>query len=359
MINVTKTWIPPMDEYIRYLKVIWETNQLTNNGPLVCELEERLRDYLGVKHLFFVSNGTIALQIAIKVLKLHGEVITTPFSYVATTSTIVWEGCRPIFVDIHPETLCLDPDLIEVAITPETTAILATHVYGNPCNVERIQEIVNIHGLKVVYDAAHAFGVRYKDSSILTHGDISALSFHATKLFHTAEGGAITTNNDELAHRISYMRNFGHRGREAFWGLGINGKNSEFHAAMGLCVLPKVPELIARRKAISEMYDELLCDIGLISPNRQKETIYNYAYYPILFPSEKHLISALAALNEQEIFPRRYFYPSLNMIDYTGRRTMSVSESAARRVLCLPLYDSIDPSSVELISAIINSTMWN
>ena len=234
MIPVTKSFLPPIEDYIEYLKQIWDSNQLTNNGPLVKELEQKLKEYFDVKHLFFVSNGTIAEQIAIKAADLKGDIITTPFSYVATTSSIVWEGCQPVFVDIDPQTLCMNPDLIEDAITEKTTGIIPTHVYGIPCDVEKIQEIAEKHSLKVIYDAAHTFGGKYKGKSIASYGDISFLSFHATKVFHTVEGGAIITNDDELAHKISYMRNFGHNGPEDFWGVGINGNNSEFHAAMGL-----------------------------------------------------------------------------------------------------------------------------
>lgn len=357
VINVTKTYLPPLEEYVGYLQGIWERGQLTNNGPLVKELEARLKEFLGVKHLFFVSNGTIALQIAIKALGLHGEIITTPFSYVATTSSIVWEGCQPVFVDIDPETLCLNPDLIEAAITPRTTAILAVHIYGHPCDVERIQAIADRHRLKVIYDAAHAFGVRYKGPSLLTHGDIATLSFHATKLFHTVEGGAFATDDDEVAHRIAYMRNCGHRGAEDFWGLGINGKNTEFHAAMGLCVLPKVPDLIAKRKVTSEMYDALLPRNGLTRPRRREETLYNYAYYPVLLGSEEDILRVRAALSAQYIFPRRYFYPSLNFLPYIKSSHMPVSEEIARRVLCLPLQHDLRQTNVEQISLIIRKSL--
>lgn len=355
MIHVTKTYLPPLEEYVQYLQRIWKSNQLTNNGPLVRELESKVKEHLRVKDLFFVSSGTIALQIAIKALDLEGDIITTPFSYVATTSSIVWEGCRPVFVDIDPETLCLNPALIDKAITPQTTAILATHVYGHPCDTQGIEKIAGRRGLKVIYDAAHAFGVRYKGVSLVSYGDVSTLSFHATKLFHTGEGGAVVSNDDAVAHKIAYMRNFGHRGQEAFWGLGINGKNSEFHAAMGLCVLHRVPELIRKRRAISRMYDELLRDSGLLRPRVLPGTTYNYAYYPVLFPSETELLSTRAALNERGIFPRRYFYPSLNTIHYAGGQDMPVAESAARRVLCLPLYDSMDATTVQLICSTVQT----
>ena len=241
--------------------------QSTNKyGQLVQKLEHELTTYLNIDHLFFVSNGTIALQIAIKALDLNGEIITTPFSYVATTSTIVWESCAPVFVDIDPQTLCIDPNLIEAAITEETSAILATHVYGIPCAVEQIEAIAKKHNLKVIYDAAHTFGVKYKGKSLSWYGDISTLSFHATKLFHTVEGGAIITHDSQLAHKISYMRNFGHNKCEGFWGLGINGKNSEFHAAMGLCVLPHLGEIIAARKQVFAWYDELITGLPLTRP---------------------------------------------------------------------------------------------
>ncbi|HAX96894.1 MAG TPA: aminotransferase DegT [Prolixibacteraceae bacterium] len=353
MIPVTKSFLPPLEDYVEYLKKIWESNQLTNHGPLVNELESRLKEYLGVKHLFFVSNGTIALQIAIKALALQGEVITTPFSYVATTSSIVWEGCQPVFVDIDPKTLCLDPDLIEAAITPQTSAIIATHVYGIPCAVEKIQAIAEKHNLKVVYDAAHTFGVKYQGRSLVSYGDIATLSFHATKLFHTVEGGAIITEDDELAHRISYMRNFGHNGQEAFWGLGVNGKNSEFHAAMGLCNLPHFAEIVASRRQVSEWYDELLVSSSLVRPTMPGNTEYNFAYYPVLFQSELKLLRARDMLNEQQIFPRRYFFPSLNKLPYAPDREFPVAEASSSCVLCLPLYPDLSRQDVQKITDII------
>jgi len=357
MINVTKTYLPPLEEYEQYLQGIWERNQLTNNGPLVKELETKLKDYLGVQNLFLISNGTIALQIAIKALDLQGEIITTPFSYVATTSSIVWEGCQPVFVDIDPNTLCIDPDLIEKAITDKTTAILTTHVYGFPCDVERIQKIAGEQGLKIIYDAAHTFGVEYNGTSLLNFGDISTLSFHATKLFHTVEGGAIITNNDEIAHKIEYMRNFGHKGNEDYFGLGVNGKNSEMHAAMGLCVLPHVPELIHLRKIICDRYRELLKDTTVIIPAADMETKYNYAYFPVLFETEGKLMNVVARLKEKEIYPRRYFYPSLNLLPYIDYESTPIAEDISCRVLCLPLYPELSIEVVETISEIINSSL--
>lgn len=352
-INVTKTFLPPLEDYLFYLDQIWETNQLTNNGPLVNELEASLKDFLSVKHLFFVTNGTIALQIAIKALDLKGEIITTPFSYVATTSSIVWEGCQPVFVDIDPQTLCIDPNQIEAAITEKTTGILATHVYGIPCAVELIEAIAQRHHLKVIYDAAHTFGGSYKGKSIVSYGDISTLSFHATKVFHTVEGGALVTNDSDLAHRISYMRNFGHKGQEAFWGLGINGKNSELHAAMGLCNLPYVPEIIKKREQISGWYDELQNELRIKRPIAPNGTDYNFAYYPAQFSSEKELVQAQAKLNDNQIFPRRYFYPPLTALPYIANKPCPFTQSISPRILCLPLYPELEHDQVLMISEII------
>ena len=226
MINVTKPFLPPYEEYEQYLKGIWDRVWLTNNGPLVNDLELKLKSFLGVDHLLFLSNGTIALQIAIKALKLKGEIITTPFSFVATTSSIVWEECEPVFVDIDPASLNINPALIEAAITPKTTAILATHVFGNPCDIEAIEKIAAKHNLKVIYDGAHAFGTTYKGRSVFEYGDICTTSFHATKLFHTTEGGAVVTKDAALLREMSFLRNFGHNGPDTFATIGINGKNS-------------------------------------------------------------------------------------------------------------------------------------
>lgn len=356
MINVTRAFLPPLEEYVKYLEGIWDRCHLTNHGPLVNELEEKLKEYLGVNHFFFINNGTVALQIAIKALNLTGEIITTPFSYVATTSSVIWENASPVFVDIHPETFTIDAGKIEAAITPNTSAILATHVYGIPCEVEKIKEIADRHGIKVIYDAAHAFGVNYKGKSLLNYGDISTLSFHATKLFHTVEGGGIITNEEELAHRISYMRNFGHKGQEEFWGLGINGKNSEFHAAMGLCMYPRIDSILESRKKLSETYDQYFQElqVDIQRPVIPTDTVYNYAYYPVVFTSEKQLLSVRDNLNAAYIYPRRYFYPSLNTLPYLGeRKQLEHSESLSTRVLCLPLYYELTPDHIKRICSII------
>jgi dTDP-4-amino-4,6-dideoxygalactose transaminase len=359
MINVTKSILPDIKDYIKYIEEIWERGHLTNHGPLVLELEDRLKEYLGVKHFFFVNNGTIALQIAIKAAGLKGEVVTTPFSYVATTSSLVWEGCKPVFADIKPGFFTIHPDYIIKHITSETSAVLATHVYGNPCEVDAVEEIAQTHNLRVIYDAAHAFGVEYKGKSILNYGDISTLSFHATKLFHTIEGGGIITSDDELAHRISYMRNFGHDGPERFSGVGINGISSEFQAAMGLCLLPKVEEIIHLRKGICERYRANL-EGGQLEFMQVEEgtTRYNYAYFPVVFKSEASLLNALNALKQNQIMGRRYFYPSLNSLDYVENNLEeSISETISKRVLCLPLYPELSLNDVDIISGIVNSVL--
>jgi dTDP-4-amino-4,6-dideoxygalactose transaminase len=355
MIPVTKSFLPPLDEYTQLLQGIWERTHLTNNGPLLLDLEEKLKNYLAAKHFIFLNNGTSALQIAIKGLNLTGEIITTPFSYVATTSSIVWENCTAVFADIEESTLTIDPFKIEQLITPKTSAILATHVYGIPCDIERIEKIARKHNLKVIYDAAHAFGVKYHGQPLTNYGDASTLSFHATKLYHTTEGGAVITNNEEAAHRFSYMRNFGHKGQEDFWGIGINAKNSEFHAAMGLCVLPYVQQIITRRQELSEQYDKMLLtgNFAITRPAMREHTEYNYAYYPVVFENEKTLLEVRDALNASFIYPRRYFYPSLSELPYVTKSNVPVSVSVSNRVLCLPLYYDLKPEDVSKICNII------
>jgi dTDP-4-amino-4,6-dideoxygalactose transaminase len=357
MINVTQTFLPPLEDYVSYLEKIWESKWLTNRGELVQTLEAQLKDYLGVEHLLIVNNGTIALQIAIKALDLKGEIITTPFSYVATVSSIVWENCAPVFVDIDPDFLTIDETKIEAAITEKTSAILATHVYGNPCNVEAIEEIARRHNLKVIYDAAHCFGVKYKGESILSWGDVSTMSFHATKLFHTGEGGAIVCRDRALADKIFYMHNFGHKGQEDFWGLGVNGKISELNAAMGLCVLPYIEQIILKRKNLSALYDSLLADTKLTKPLWREEAEPTYTYYPVIFQSEEILIKVLRALIDNNIFPRRYFYPSLNHLPYVTKTETQNSEEISKRILCLPLFTTLGYDDVKRISEIIELTL--
>jgi dTDP-4-amino-4,6-dideoxygalactose transaminase len=352
MINVTQPFLPDYGVYEKYLKEIWERKWLTNNGPLVVELEARLKEYLGVKHLLFCSNGTIALQIAIKALGLRKEVITTPFSYVATTTCILWENCKPVFADILETDYNIDPAKIEEKITPDTEAILATHVFGNPCNVEKIEAIAQKHGLKVIYDGAHAFGTLYNRKQLLSFGDVSTCSFHATKLFHTIEGGCIITDNDELAEKMMLYRQFGHI-NDDYFSIGVNGKNSEFHAGMGLSILPRMDEIIAKRKALSELYASLLKDSGLLSPVGLPGTEYNYGYYPVLFKDEIQLLKVKAALLEHDINPRRYFYPSLNGLPYLEKQPCGNSENIALRIACLPFYYDLDEQWVEKIASLI------
>ncbi|MCC5941637.1 MAG: DegT/DnrJ/EryC1/StrS family aminotransferase [Balneolaceae bacterium] len=353
MIPVTKPFMPPAEEYQKYLEEIWDRGILTNNGPLVKRLEAELKEFLKVENLLYVSNGTIALQIAIKALGLKGEIITTPFSYVATTSSIVWEGCKPVFVDIDPETFNMDPNLIESAITENTTAILATHVFGNPCDINTLQTIADKYGLKVIYDAAHCFGTTYKGETVFNFGDVSTVSFHATKLFHTIEGGAVFTKDQQLYRRMRYMRNFGHDGPGKFNGVGVNGKNSEFHAAMGLCNLPYMGQIMEKRKEQCALYDELLLSAPVQTITIQKNAEWNYAYYPVLFDCEETAQHVKYVLEEQNIHPRRYFYPSLETLEYVDSKVLKNSQRISSSILCLPLFHNLIKSDQERIAKLI------
>src|SRR5665213_639714 len=307
MINVTKTYLPPFEEYTAILKRAWDKAWITNNGELVQELEEKLKDFLGVQNLLFTNNGTTPLQMALKALDITGEVITTPFSYVATTNVILWEGCKPVFVDIDPSTFCIDSSKIEAAITPATQAILTTHVYGIACDVEVIDALAKKYGLKVIYDGAHAFGAEYKGKSLLSYGDVSTCSFHATKLFHTVEGGCIIANDDELQRKLMLFRQFGHV-YDDYFSIGINAKNSEFHAAMGLSLLPKIKMIIEERKRITGQYDKELLPI-IQRPAISENLNYNYGYYPAVFENESLLLEVVKNLKQNHINGRRYFYP--------------------------------------------------
>lgn len=352
-INVTKTFVPPLKVYQKYLNKIWRSNRFTNQGPLLMELEGRLEKYLKIKNFHFVSNGTVALQLALDVLGIRdGEIITTPFSYVATTSSILWQRCRPVFVDIEPDNFCIDADKIERAITKRTKAIMAVHVFGYACDVEKIENIAKKHRLKVIYDGAHAFGVKYKGKSLLDYGDISICSFHATKLFHTVEGGGCIVKDKKISDKLELAKRFGHEGSKHFQ-LGINAKNSELHAAMGLCNLKYINEIIKERKKISNLYDKLL-EKKLIRPAPQKDLEYNYSYYPVIFKSENRLLSAIKALRKENIYPRRYFYPSLNTLPYLERKqTCPVSENISRRIVCLPIFVGMKKKTVNKIVSII------
>ena len=360
MINVTKSYLPDLDEYVEYLKGIWERVHLTNDGPLLRELEDELKKYLGVKHLKYCTNGTIVLQMALKAMNITKEVITTPFSYVATTNVLLWEGCTPIFADINPDDFNINPAKIEALITENTQAIMATHVYGNACQIEQIQAIADKHGLKVIYDAAHTFGAHYQGRSVLSYGDVSTCSFHATKVFHTVEGGCIVTDDDDLAERLHHYRSFGHQ-NDNYFEMGINAKNSELHAAMGLCILPKVPDLIAARKQRFAYYDSQLDFSRITRPTLIPDLEYNYAYYPIVLDSEETLLRVMEMLKGDNVVPRRYFYPSLNTLPFALRSGIAqpcpVSEDVAVRVLCLPLYPDLAEADVTRIATLVNEAV--
>ncbi len=354
MIPVTKPFLPPQQVYQHYLDGIWKRQWLTNMGPLASDLELRLKDTLKVNHLLFVTNGTVAIQMAIKALDLKGEIITTPFSFVATTSAIVWEHCTPVFVDIDEHSLNIDADKIEEAITPETTAILATHVYGNPCDVEKIEFIAKKHQLKVIYDAAHAFGVQVNGKSVFEYGDISTCSLHATKLYHSVEGGLVVTKDAALLKRLAYMRNFGFDGPESFAELGINGKNSEYHAAMGLANLKYLEAIHQKRKDLTARYDEKLKNLKARRPIWHSASENNFAYYPLVFESEALMLQCVELLKLNEVFTRRYFYPSLaTSLPYVKSQDLPITNDIAQRVLCLPLYYDLTFEEVDLICRLI------
>jgi len=357
MINVVKPFFPPIEEYNEQLQRIWKNQWLTNRGPLVVELEEKIKSNIGVNNILITNNGTLPLQIALKLLGNGGEIITTPFSFIATSSAIVWENCKAVFVDIHPDYLTIDETKIEAAITPKTTAILATHVFGNPCDVEAIEKIANKHNLKVIYDAAHCFKVNYKGKALFNYGDVSTCSFHATKLFHTGEGGALFSNDEELMKEVFFAHNFGYDGPITFHGLGINGKISELQAAMGLTVLPYVDHIIAQRKRVVDFYDAHLKLSALKKMQIRKDTDWNYSYYPLMFYSEELMLEVMAALKIENIISRRYFCPSLNTIPFVKGEKMPVSEDISNRILCLPLYVELEEKDLTRICSTINSLL--
>lgn len=357
MINITKSYLPPLEEYVKHLEGIWERVHLTNNGPLVRQLEEELKAYLGINNIQFCSNGTIVLQMAIKALGLTKEIITTPFSYCASTHAILWENCTPVFADVRADDFTIDPAKIEPLITENTEAILATHVYGNLCQIEAIEELATKYNLKVIYDGAHSFGATYKGKSALSYGDISTCSFHATKVFHTVEGGLVYAKDDAVNEKLNLYRSFGHR-FDDYFDIGINGKNSEFHAAMGLCTLPKVPELIEARKQRFALYDAKLNLSRLQRPVIQPETGYNYAYYPVVFSSEAKLLEVKTALEQVQINPRRYFYPSLNTLPFLkSTQPCPISEDVALRALCLPMYPDLEEEVIDQVCTIVNQLL--
>lgn len=354
MIPVTKPFLPPHEDYIEYLNGIWSRQWLTNMGPLASSLEIKLKDFLGVNHLLFVTNGTIALQMAIKALNLRGEIITTPFSFVATTSSIVWENCIPSFVDINRNTLNIDASKIEASITDKTTAILATHVYGNPCDVIAIDKIAKKHNLKVIYDGAHAFGVEVNGKSVFEYGDISTCSLHATKLYHSVEGGLLVTKDPVLLKKLANMRNFGISGFDTFNELGINGKNSEFHAAMGLANIKHINAISLKRKQLFERYTEKLKNFKIRLPLWHEHSSNNYSYYPVIFENEELMMRCIDELKMNEIGCRRYFYPSLaTSLPYLEPVDMQITDEVSKRVLCLPFYYDLTLEEVDHICRLL------
>ncbi|MDX9746836.1 MAG: DegT/DnrJ/EryC1/StrS family aminotransferase [Syntrophales bacterium] len=361
-VYVTRPFLPPLEEFYPYLQQIWEKKQLTNGGPFHQELEVRLADYLGVEHLALFANGTLALMTALQTLRITGEVITTPFSFVATAHSLLWNGIEPVFVDIHPETFNLDPDKIEAAITPRTTAIMPVHVYGKPCNLEGIQRVADTYNLKVIYDAAHAFGVHYKGKSLLAHGDLSTLSFHATKVFNTFEGGAIVCPDANTKKRIDDLKNFGFHDEVTVVAPGINAKMNEVQAAFGLLQLKHIDKAIERRREIDKRYRQKLANVGGISlPALPADTKYNFAYFPILVEKEYPLTrdELNDKLREHGIFPRRYFYPLISDFPMyrnrpsAVRQDLPVAHDIAERVLCLPIYPDLEAENAERIIAVI------
>lgn len=345
MIPVTKPYLPPIEKYKQYVDKIYDSGILTNRGPLLRSLEERLAEHLGVKHVICVANGSIALQVAYKALGLKGDVITTPFSFAATSSTLLWEHLNPVFCDIDIDSFNLDPDLIEKHLTKNTSAILPVHVFGNPCDVENIQRIAQKHSLKVIYDAAHAFGVDYKDESILKHGDVSTLSFHATKLFHTVEGGAIVTESDDVANKVRELINFGIIGPDLINGIGTNAKMNEFEAAMGLCVLDDISDIASSRKNVINKYKSGLKDhVRFQKINKHSSSLSSYM--PIVFDSEDKLITAKTKLERLNIYPRRYFYPSLDEV-YSSSKPAINSTQLSKRILCLPLMHNLSEENIK------------
>lgn len=340
MINVTKSYLPNVKKYKKYVDKIFSTNQLTNNGTLTQELEEKLSEYLSVRNILLVANGTLALQIAFKLLNLTGEVITTPFSFVATTSSLVWEGLLPRFVDINPHTLNINAEKIVKAISEKTSAILPVHIFGNACEVDKIEMIAKRNNLKVIYDAAHVFSIRYKDNSILNYGDISVLSFHATKIFHTSEGGALIINDDNLFNKAKQMINFGYENGK-IESLGINAKMNEFEAAMGLCILEDIDYILKKNKALALYYKEKFKDL-LELPTHNDNATNNHSYFPIIFKSEEELKQVKYMLNQTSIFPRRYFYPSLDTLNYIEpKQECEISRDLSCRILCIPIYPEL------------------
>lgn len=359
-IYVTQPSLPPLEEFTKLLEPVWESGILTHNGPLLQSLEKGLSEKLAVKNLSVVTNGTVALQMAIKALELEGEIITTPFSWIATISAIKWEKCTPVFCDIEEDTFNIDPNKIEALITDKTVAIMPVHVFGAPCNVDKIAEIANKHNLKVIYDAAHALGSTVNKKSVFEYGDVSATSLHGTKLFNTAEGGACVAGSDDLSEKLKRIRFFGHDDNKNVVEDGINGKMTEIHAALGLANLKYFDEVLKDREEKFKLYKSILSTDSSLKFQNIKYGQSNFSYFPVVFKSEETLLKVESALNSKNIFPRRYFYPSLNtyskVVEYFEA---PISESLSHRILCLPLYKALTRIQVQQISEIILKTLSN
>lgn len=357
-IYVTQPDLPPLKDFIPYLQQIWDSKWLTNNGPFHQQLELALCDYLGVNHISLFTNGTIALITALQALRITGEVITTPYSFVATTHSLLWNGIKPVFVDIDPKTLNLDPDKIESVITPQTTAIMPVHCYGHPCDVDRIQKIADNYGLKIIYDAAHAFGVQSHEGSVLNYGDLSVLSFHATKVFNTFEGGAIVCPDAKTKQRIDQLKNFGILDEVTVVAPGINGKMSEINAAFGLLQLKGIDKALLKRKAIDNYYRKGLAGVdGIHCLSDAGEKVANYSYFPILVQPKYRLSrdSLYQKLQDSGIYARRYFYPLISDfpmyqgIPSAARSNLSIAHKAANEVICLPIYPSLTGEQLDQV----------
>ena len=363
-ITVTQPSLPELKEFIPYLEKIWESKWLTNNGPFHQQLEEELAAFLGVKYVSLFANGTLALLTALQTLKITGEVITTPYSFVATTNSLWWNNLKPVFVDVDPIYGNLDPDKIEAAITPQTTAIMPVHVYGNPCEVERIQKIADVYGLKVIYDAAHTFKNKYKGTSILNFGDLSTMSFHATKPFNTMEGGAIISHDEKTKQRIDYLKNFGFADETTVMAPGINSKMNEMQAALGLLQLKHYDTYIAKRRKIANTYKKELADVKGITliPENEFTTDYNYPYFPIFIDSEQYgktRDELYNYLKEHDIFGRRYFYPLISDfpmykgLDSANTSNLINAKKLSEQVICLPIYPALEEEIVNILNLII------
>lgn len=361
-IYVTQPFLPSLDDFIPYLEKIWDSKVLTNGGPMHQQLEQALCDYLGVEHIALFNNGTIALLTALQTLRITGEVITTPYSFVATAHSLLWNGIKPVFVDIDPDSLNLDPARIEAAITGNTTAIMPVHCYGNPCDVEAIQAIADKHGLKVIYDAAHAFGVQDAGGSILRHGDLSVLSFHATKVFNTFEGGAIVCPDAETKLRINHLKNFGFVNEVTVVEAGINGKMSEINAAFGLLQLKHIDEAMERRHQIDRQYRTLLSEVkGIRIVEESGQRVSNKSYFPILvepdYPFSRDEL--YQRLRDANVFARRYFYPLISdfpmyqELESANPDNLPVATLIAGKVMCLPIYPALADEDIERIVSVI------